>query len=159
LLATIPLYALQAVILKVKTRLFEDHFPLAHDVGHYLNYIQIITYLLVMIWWTDKGTYSTGCIVNAIKEKSGLPKKMNRIQILTMRKPNSGNRKGFRVTIKNNKIKLYLVFFLIKKVSLFRIGNILPFANKRVTFYSLLNYNKYSTESARVKSNVFNKLN
>ena len=39
---------LQAVILKVKTGLFEEHSPLAPNVGHNLSCKQIFTYLLTM---------------------------------------------------------------------------------------------------------------
>ena len=96
---------------------------------------------------SNKGIYSTNCIINVRKEKSLLPKENERIYILTTGKPASGNRNGFRAIVVPGKY----VCTLYGSSNIERRG--------RIAAYSLLKFRKYSTESTIVKSNVFDRLN
>jgi group II intron reverse transcriptase/maturase len=137
----------RAVFSKVKAGLLEVNFPLVLNVGHNLGCIKIITYLFDMKRLSNKGIYSTNCIINVRKEKSLLPKENERIYILTTGKPASDNRNGFRAIVVPGKY----VCTLYGSSNIERRG--------RIAAYSLLKFREYSTESTIVKSNVFDRLN
>lgn len=137
----------QAAFSMVKAGLLEVNFPLVLNVGHNLGCIKIITYLFNSRLLLNKGIYSTNYIINVRKEKSLLPKENERTHILTTGKPNSSNRNGFRVIV----VPVKYSNTLYGSSNIERKG--------RIATYPLLKSRKYSTESAIVKSNVFDRLN